>query len=126
MKATELRVGNLVSYSHKEINLDYTEVSINSLYLIDRGFPYDARFKPIPLTEEWLVKFGFNNYHCGWTGWFYLQDCNLVVRNMEDKFVALWDLRDDEFNHTFLREIDSVHDLQNLYFSLTGEELELK
>ena len=70
MKANELRIGNLVYY-RKE---DYKVVLIaEDLIKIDIGYGAVQRFeknpiispnidklKPIPLTEEWLLKFGFD------------------------------------------------------------------
>ena len=66
---------------------------------------------PIPLTEEWLIKFGFikvwNNYRLKPLG--YLIDNRLIT-----------------VGSNYLRHIKYVHQLQNLYFALTGEELQLK
>lgn len=75
---------------------------------------------PIPLTEEWLLKFGFvvtetnEGIECFYFGKRYsvFQPANTNV----------WLLVDGEKG---LCEIKHVHQLQNLYFSLTGCELEI-
>ena len=63
--------------------------------------------KPIPLTEEWLVKFGFKK---GVKGWFKTLDKNYKFN--------LYLYHDSKYK--------SVHQLQNLYFALTNEELTFK
>lgn len=98
-----------------------------------------SKVKPIPLTEEWLEKFGFryseplkmhvlyNNpatcepddyedsvYHN--VDFFYNGECfGFEVSNE-------W----GENGNLMMSKIKHVHQLQNLYFALTGEELTLK
>lgn len=75
----------------------------------------------IPLTEEWLVKMGFEKRVDGddfniWH-WYELQilpDIAFVQGNL-DVFIL---------DHDNIR-VQFVHQLQNLYFALTGEELKL-
>jgi hypothetical protein len=72
-------------------------------------------FNPIPLTEQWLIDLGFTN--CGINK---LGIDNFTIHTpfpkLEDDFV--W------FNNVnSAMVIDSVHQLQNLYFALTGKEL---
>lgn len=78
--------------------------------------------EPIPLTEEWLKRFGFNS-----------EESKYVWRN-DNRHFKLWkrqnklegwyfhvtgNLADDGF----IIVVKWVHQLQNLYFNLTGEEL---
>lgn len=62
MEANELRIGNYVfnPVQKKEVKVDLPLLS-DVLYdeHIDRVI--EDRFQPIPLTEEWLIKFGFEN-----------------------------------------------------------------
>jgi len=112
MKVTELRIGNL--YFHEPTN-DYDEVRKNTFDLIERN---PECYKPIPLTEEWLIKFGFED--------------NQKVKGVKyiDGVIAIdcirygkgWCLANDEYHPN----IKYVHQLQNLYFALTGEELTIK
>ncbi len=102
MKANELRIGN---YVHMDMSIDDIEVvrlKIGDLAL----FAIEAReLYPIPLTEEWLLKFG------------------LMSIKTE---LGLWNNGDAiYFNYGFEKSIQLkyVHQLQNLYFALTGEEL---
>ena len=67
MKATELRIGNLVRHSKdKSINVvqflsPFNEGFANTTILTNSYFPPFTieSAEPIPLTEEWLLKFGF-------------------------------------------------------------------
>jgi len=115
MKANELRIGNLVLLTkddfktEKEYRLDGIDI-----YKLDESECIDI--KPIPLTEEWLLKFGFrksdkNDEFGGYLSP-YLPNGNRVrVKN------NTWQSQHLEV------KIEYVHQLQNLYFSLTNEEL---
>ena len=48
MKATELRLGNLIYTKVKHIDLGV---------LLEN--PESNEYEPIPLTDEWLLRFGF-------------------------------------------------------------------
>ncbi len=111
MKAAELRIGNWVMYSSK------IQVNENK---IRECVDHPDRFEPIPLTEEWLLKFGFIN------------DIDEDWRNDILRLNADWNNEEGWFfyvNYNGLRpseHIKHVHQLQNLYFALTGEELIIK
>lgn len=119
MKISELRIGNYVKIDGVEkpmkvLILDSLEVS-------------STPFLPIPLTEEWLLKLGFNkDYKNGWIG--------IDVKNesgMTTDFVLAEPLNMGEWQKYYAFVYDSyrftklkhVHQLQNLYFALTNEEL---
>ena len=104
MEAKELRIGNLIEYAG-----DYVSVNTYHISTIEAGKePFKSRYKPIPLTEEWLVKFGFDK---GTMCWF--NDTNIGFE-FNAKGVVKWNQP---------KHIKHVHQLQNLYFALTGEEL---
>lgn len=121
MKAEELRIGNWVC------NQDGTmkNIPIGEPFKIQTGqdISWGNLYAPIPLTEEWLVKFGFEIkwVQCGWEaklGDFYL---------WKGSSWNYWNYAtvDDRCENT--NEVDVilnfVHQLQNLYYALTGEEL---
>lgn len=125
IQASELMIGNLISFEGliciiNKIDEQGVVVKFqknNELEWIDL-----FQFYPIPLTEEWLLKFGFeitkqtkedNNI---WT--FKGSECKFELEQII-KF-HLYD------NMHFGTEIKHVHQLQNLYFALTGEELKFK
>ena len=106
MKASELRIGNWIN----DGDGDFT-VCRKTLAHVEK-FP--NKFKPIPLTEEWLVKFGFekikeNTYSAPVVSF-------LIYTNQKKYAVSFWQGN----------ELEHVHQLQNLYFALVGEELTIK
>ena len=111
MKAAELRIGNWIqSSSNKEyqINLSWYECCKDST----EGRDIQLDTFPIPLTEEWLIKFGFDG-----------QDYNLfTIELSRNQFMML----KDEWLNVISNNCKYVHQLQNLYFAITGEELTIK
>ena len=129
MIANELRIGNLVmDRGGKSLQIDYmdkhkvyqemfvNEISVHPLT------EYFTRIEPIPLTEEWLVKFGFDKTNSIRLmidiSSYYLQ---VTASNLDCLILS-----QDNSISTILRPIKYVHQLQNLYFALTGEELTLQ
>ena len=112
MKANELRIGNLVLRPDlNELNHSISEPKPHYVEFTD--LCNEHRLKPIPLTEEWLVKFGFDDdFHIG-KFWVTIDDNGYYYTNHK--------LNDNGFT-----EVLFVHSLQNLYFALTGEELTIK
>jgi len=120
MKANELRIGNYF------IGYDKTLLQVDTRFfaLIHAGAEVDELVKEfVPLTEEWLLKFGFTKDYKkeNWIGYFPLM--------LKKSLQTHWSVRiicnnvKDHFSTT--AEIKHVHQLQNLYFALTGEELKL-
>jgi hypothetical protein len=74
--------------------------------------------EPIPLTEEWLLKFGFK-YFSNTNGYTYRVDFRIHLVKVDIGFLLYLD-REQWIN------IQHVHQLQNLYYALTaGKELTL-
>ena len=99
-------------------DLDEIEIEIEMDFYLDQLW-----CNPIPLTEEWLLKFGFektlNQYK------------KLTLSNKigcdNIPFIILF--LDNQYQYDDLRfrtNIEYVHQLQNLFFALTGEELTIK
>ena len=128
MKPEELRIGNWVKtdYDRPEkitaiINgkalmaqTKHTNIGVNK-----------SRCEPIPLTEQWLKDFGFD----GGNGFILIiqDDENydwVLQAYIYDAEIQIWivDPDDDKaFGPTI--KVNHVHQLQNLYFALTGKEL---
>lgn len=104
MKTNELMLGNY--YLSFGVDLKQVETLHKDKILID--------FTPIPLTEEWLFKFGFHKYK-GDNIDFFLNDFETAC-NME---LLFW-------KGNRIKNIKYVHQLQILYFALTNEELTIK
>ena len=131
MEARELRIGNLI----KSGNGIYKVVAV-SVQGVEIMIPYDKDvnsqsghilnsastiINPIPLTEEWLVKLGFN-YGGIWIELMGLMSYGRILQHkgMGAKSTAFY------INEQFIANIQYLHELQNLYFALTGTELETK
>lgn len=107
MKANELRIGNMV----------YDEDAHFEIIAIMDGedIDYAETRRPIPLTEEWLLKLGFEVE----TGWYKnFTPCGKGFLWKEGYVIFC--------GTTVEAPILHVHQLQNLYFALTGEELTTK
>lgn len=135
MTANELRIGNYLYY-HITDNLDKRKewdeinaVDAEDILCISNGRAEDL--SPIPLTKEWLIRLGFVKH---------ISDDNYIENNIEDEIYV-----DSEEEDTYvslntkhfatmfslsgyggLKYIEYVHQLQNLYFALTGNELKIK
>lgn len=107
MKANELRVNNWVYCIEDHVNIE----------ILPSDVQLAGQFKPILLTEEWLLKFGFEEVELS------------IPRKWNNKKFRI---RENHPNRYFVSykyghvELIHVHQLQNLYFALTGEELTIK
>ena len=123
MNNKELRIGNWVITNKGEQVLDVLCDSINTFQCA--GIPYDEVF-PIPLTEKWLIKFGFEKQEVEakgldtWNEWS-LDRFELSSRGTEG--VAKNEFTFIVYETGLTIKIKYVHQLQNLYFALTGKEL---
>lgn len=109
IKAEELRIGNLL-----ERDDEVFAASAYTILLLERN---DIECKPVPLTEEKLVEFGFTHHHN-------TPHPNRVFRkNWTEGFFELEEIINYHSHEVTLKY---VHQLQNLYFALTGEELTLQ
>lgn len=128
MKAQELRIGNLIQLYRKAEDKEMSTHSvcgienvpdIGWMVELEDGFYIntDKGIEPIPLTEEWLVKLGFEKSHGEWI------ERNEMV--MLSYFATGLHLSSSDSGMLSI-ELKYVHQLQNLYFALTGEELTVK
>lgn len=103
MTSSDLRIGNWVKM-----------ISKDKYYFIDRGQDLDNSqdFEPIELTEEILLKCGFVDYDC------WLQKEGIQLFNIRNLYYR--------GNFPIKADIKYLHQLQNLYFALTNEELNVQ
>jgi len=140
MVASELRIGNLVNRKYLNPNprntgyeyepAEITLIRENSCNIkLKDGNKLDIAFKhgsisPIAITERWLLDFDFekefNNTNSRWEYFISRHGSNVIIEPFNSQWIFIWELN-------FVgRPIDSVHQLQNLYFALTGQELTIK
>ena len=133
MGANELRIGNYFNVPIKEqspFRIDAFEYASDTFVKVAQHQTingaevhpltwYGKDLTPIPLTEEWLFKFGF------------LKDLeNGIFLNINAYAFLYWqnnrvELLDND-NNFMISHCDYVHQLQNLYFALTAKELTFK
>ena len=123
MKASELRIGNFGIDRDGRICI-VEELSINEeprIVAISGGLT-SLPVTPILLTEEWLLKLGFEiNKH----------EINSYKKEINSFFFCINIISgtcyindgDGYEGADILNKCKHVHQLQNLYFALTGEEL---
>ena len=107
-KANELRVGNYFQW----IEIASMGIGVDVITK-DNHYTYEDFKEPIPLTEDWLKRFGFDTDRVCW----FLDGVNLG--DFADGF---WFLPNGSLTTRSI-QIKYVHSIQNLYFALTGEEL---
>ncbi len=118
MKANELRIGNIV-------NVGIIENMLESGVHVGKGKCYIySEFEPIPLTEEWLLKFGFE---ITYSSNFRLKLDHKTHNEIGFDFSHVADNSMEGFRfYGHYIKIQYIHQLQNLYFALTNKELTLK
>jgi hypothetical protein len=135
IKENELRIGNFIGSIQSSlihcVDLDmFCDIKEDETYL--------DHLKPIPLTEEWLIKMGFEKSQEQWYTIKYFTDCELATEqmaisyNLSSNRCAVFDAIEETDIVNILsypiytsKKVLYVHTLQNVFFALTGEELKL-
>jgi hypothetical protein len=153
MEAKQLRIGNLVTDEFYESFNTIIEVEsinekgINVSIEDDGNYPECAQrwieaeykyevLKPIPLREDWLLKLGFKKViyktvypDCFDEICYELEHKEFFISYLDDFSMGLYVQKTTHQNDLSivpsLENMKYVHQLQNLYFALTGEELKL-
>jgi hypothetical protein len=122
MEAKELRIGNIVKYENTVYLHGGKITEVDNIIQGETDY-----YEPIPLTEEWLLKFGFNKEHNSDES--EDRDC-FYINDSDDSFYMNYDYKSyygwylGATTYGYLTSLQYVHQLQNLYFALTGTELE--
>ena len=105
--------------TYKFYVMEANQLRIGNWYIsVKFGVPVRCEmFEPIPLTEEWMLKFGFEKHD------FYYAINWGINGVLIMKYLVPYSLFAMELGIGFKKTLQYVHQLQNLYFDLTGEEL---
>ena len=123
MEAKQLRIGNYVYRQSSKLIVDKSSVYQIENVNLQSALKYD----PIPLTKQWILDLGFIKNEIKQV--IEVLDISENDKHLEfeitDEGLDLWISSDimDEALYFPLNHIKYVHQLQNLYFALTGEEL---
>ena len=139
LKPVELRINNYLWYEAtihvvcgiKEesvlswwVNKGKANIEYNESLDLDPYIDNISQYKPIQLDEQWLIRFGFRKEK-----WFDNSD-DLIIGLPVKAVYLFWEdnrvVMTDRHGYKLMVSIYYVHQLQNIYFSLTGEELSLK
>ena len=124
MNQNELRIGNIISCENKEIIVKSIsgngyDINIEQSY----GEIYDlinlGKCSEVEITEERLKDFCFEEIEKG----VFKKGNYYITKYNNGKEFGLFDDYPAACNSVGDLFIKSIHQLQNLYFSLTGEEL---
>ena len=122
MKASDLRIGNFVNNKGRlDIVTCLEHVTFEDITNV-RGQYYEVFIpEPTPLTEEWLLRFGFDHHYDLGKRKFMNIKTLTIETNSSENFPVYYTTQ-----KIIICYIKYVHQLQNLYFALTGEELVVK
>lgn len=107
LKEIDCRYGNYIIYGGSVTQLNEKEMC--------HFFRFPNTYKAIPLTEEWLLKFGFEKEY----GTFKIEGFKCWIT----KYTSEPNLYSANIGNIKISTLKYVHELQNLYFALTGSEL---
>ncbi|MEI7584640.1 hypothetical protein [Runella sp.] len=125
LRATELRIGNLIEYLvYDELATPKEEfvenyVDIDDLRWLNEN-PDDNFYRPMKLTEDILKRFGFVKT-MSWTYAIELKGNLKLVYYLGEKGWSIGFKSYSDFSNLIY-----THQIQNLYFALTGQELTLQ
>jgi hypothetical protein len=128
IQATELRIGNLFQWISTNGIAEVLDIETTTKKRVNINGVQISDLKPIPLTEDWFFKFGFLNCKKNGSNYFAdrIDDPNdATMRFAHPDSDWIYSIGDDNHGVIF-NKISYVHQLQNLYFALTGKELTLK
>lgn len=132
MEPTELRIGNFIQYNSPDhsicfdlvVGINYSDDFHVHMVELHGRTPININgISPIPITPEWLERLGFRDTSTKHGEWFLELDDSF-------KIIITWyggiiELTTFDIQQPF-PYIKSIHQLQNLYHALTGQELTVK
>ena len=119
IQANDLRVGNILQ-SYEGSEFEYVVIQSGDIKICQEANEnFNNWRKPIPITEEWILRLGFENCINGW--W---SENELMNIKLYDDGIVIYLIGSD--TNLANGRIHYINQLQNLYHALTGEELTIK
>jgi hypothetical protein len=142
MKSQDLRIGNYLYYEHTthivsgihgnkvyswwvkdgEPVIEYEAKDISGTQVENPYIDVISQYEPIPLTEEWLIKLGFEKLTDSKDG--FKNTTYTYTKGIS--FIVYFDGVRLSTNFWMGNEKHYIHQLQNLFYVLSGEELTIK
>lgn len=130
MEAKDLRLGNYVN--DYGMCCEVTHLMLSRLVEINNSGKTCINLTAIPLTEDWLVRFGlikrYEENQFEDNGFTLDENGNKYYAWVDDGVFSLEIQTNGEIwfeLYSYYRHIEFVHELQNLYYALTKRELVL-
>ena len=132
MKVKELKIGNYLFFEKEiqQVSSIHSDETIRLKANADENCHgcysvTQTNIKPIPITEEWLIKFGYVKFKSNeiYNEWGLIIDGILKYKIIETVNYLKNNSKFTIPNSDKPIMIQYIHQLQNLYFVLTGEEL---
>lgn len=121
IQINELRIGNLIRVNGILSKIEIINNELDEVYFFGEDFYHSdfcCNIEPMPITKEWLFKLGFelinNNFYRS-------RNCELCLHWTVNKNKMLPEYYGKRLVTGY--DFKYVHQLQNLYFALTGDEL---
>ena len=115
MEVKELRIGNWINYQ----GINEMQVKLDEFSDLFNGEDVIEDYKPIPLSEQWLLKFGFEEHHIkqGFGKLYYHRGVDIYKKDGVIVFYV----------HTNRNWVvfEYVHEIQN-FFSSLDRDLKIK
>lgn len=145
ISANEIRIGNLVTVDNEEYHptIKGQPLVVEEIWLIGNSLLPKSNYgftltngtdnysqaeefiQPIEITEEWLIKFGFEcKNKCEFKDLSLSVGGILFYSDSQDNYSEICVFTGYDFEIS-LFHMKYVHQLQNLYFAITGKELTL-
>lgn len=122
MNTQELRIGNIINTPHgiKKV----TGVIDDRVYCTEFQFLIQE-LGPVIITEDWLFKFNLERDRENGISIYDLSRTDYWIQK-EDEIFWIYHVNMNGYLGHKLTSVDYVHEFQNLYYCLSGEELEIE
>jgi hypothetical protein len=126
MKASELRIGNYVLDERDSVDrvkaISDKEVALGALSQ-SNIIPF-SEVNPIPITEEWLGKVNYQYANENGQKFYWHTDLPYFQLRKDEDSWGMWYCESNGVEALISKkDIEYVHDIQNIHFYLSGEEL---
>jgi hypothetical protein len=133
IQASELRIGNLVFGPKQKSAGKVVNIERIGFALIEHKPGHEDLFQDkelfgIPLTEDWLLRCGATKHIIGDKDIHYMNTDNKpnFIAKPKGNYFVFRIHKNLNSQNTCEIELSFVHELQNIYFLIKGEELEFK
>lgn len=125
MKPEELRIGNITEQGTIKTFYEYgIHVGLGICFIF-------KELDPVEITKEWLLKLGFKKRNIKWFDKSISKNIyeykGYCVEFIDENYKVLFELKLNDIvrQSNYIANIKHVHQLQNLYYALTEQELKI-